>query len=65
MHVLSLNDKNHRNLLIGESCVAIIDGRAEKATIIVPKVTQCLVVIDGGEKHVVPWSKISNIKRAY
>tara|TARA_Y100001973_G_scaffold104733_1_gene175463 strand:+ start:86 stop:292 length:207 start_codon:yes stop_codon:yes gene_type:complete len=64
MHVLSLKDKYHRDLLIGESCVAIIEGRAENAVIVAAKMSQCLVKTEKGEKHVVPWSKIINVKRS-
>ena len=65
MNVIDVRDKNHRDMVVGESCTAIIDGYPHKAKILAARATGCVVCVESGHKHLLPWSQIQNVMRTY
>jgi len=65
MNTIDVRDKNHRALVVGKFCTAMIDGHPHKAKIITARTSGCVVLDDRGCKHLLPWKQIQNIMRTY
>ena len=65
MNIIDTRDKNHRDMVVGESCTAIIDGHPYKAKILAARVGGCVVRVESGHNHLIPWSQIRYITRTY